>query len=64
MSLPKLPLGSVCPIPPRLPDLDKIEQTEQQRKQNAHDWFIAIFGIVGGGIAGFVSGLIVSLITK
>lgn len=43
---------------------EKAAQEEKEKKQRRHEWAIAIFGVIGGGIMGFVSSLIFWLCTK
>lgn len=35
-----------------------------RKKQNRHDWLIAIFSVLGGAVSGFLTSLIFWLITK
>lgn len=64
MKIPKLPRGSIIPTPPNWNNLLELKENETLRKQYIHDYKIAILGIVGGGITGFISSIIVWLITK
>lgn len=60
----KLPVGSLIPQPRTFPDLEKIEKAEEAKKQRKHDWIIAIFSTISGGIMGLISSIIFWLITK
>lgn len=63
--MPKMATGTV--IPGGLMTSEKIKELKEQeqiRKQHLHDWKIAIFGTLGGGVMGFVTSLIFWLITK
>lgn len=44
--------------------LKSTQEVKNQRKQFRHDWKIAIFGALGGSIAGFITSLIFWLLTK
>ena len=63
MQLPKLPRGSVIPTINFISDTEKIINESKAKKQRRHDYKIAFIGIVGGFISGFLSSMLVYLIT-
>lgn len=64
MDFPKLKLGSVLPTPPNPHTITELKNNDDLAKQHSHDYKIAIISIIGGGVAGFISSMIVWLITK
>lgn len=64
MSGPKIKLGSINPIPNRISEFDEIVKQEELRKQKNHDWKIAIFSTLCGGIMGFITSLTFWLLSK
>jgi hypothetical protein len=64
MQFPSLPKGSIIPNPPIMEDLTDLKENEKLRKQHSHDWKIAIFNVLAGGVAGLITSIIFWLITK
>lgn len=64
LKIPKIASGAWLP-PGVEAYLAKKDAEQRARKQQLrHDWLIAIFGIFGGAVSGFLSSLLFWLITK
>lgn len=62
---PVMATGKVIPGGILTPEkIKELKETERIKKQNAHDWKIAIFSTIGGGVMGFITSLIFWLVTK
>lgn len=64
MQLPSLPRGSVIPNSSSISEIEKIIQENKIKEERIHDYKIAIFSTISGGIAGFISSMLVWLITR
>ena len=64
MKIPNIADGKVLPPGIEL-ELMKQEKEELLRKKSLrHDWMIAIFSVLGGGVMGLISSIIFCLCTK
>lgn len=64
MRIPNIVSGKVIPSGVDL-EIIKQEKENMIRKQSRkHDWIIAIFSVIGGGVMGFLTSLIFWLCTK
>lgn len=61
---PKLAKGTVLPESFLMSELKKAEENKARKMQYRHDWFIAIFGVLGGAIAGFLTSFAFWYLTK
>ncbi|MBQ2775427.1 MAG: hypothetical protein IJF40_06050 [Clostridia bacterium] len=62
--IPQLATGKF--VPPGVDVQIMKEQKEEylRKAQNRHDWLVALFGVVGGGVMGFLASLLFWLIEK
>ena len=56
--IPKLATGQVVPESVLMAELKQAEENKYRKMQYRHDWLIAIFGVFGGAIAGFLTSLL------
>lgn len=56
--------GNVLPYQYYKDKRDREREAKLLKRQFRHDWMIAIFGVVGGAVAGFVTSLIFMLLTS
>lgn len=63
MQLPSLPRGSVIPNFSSISEAEKIIQENKIKEERIHDYKVTILSVIGGGIAGFISSILVWLIT-
>ncbi len=63
---PKIATGKFVPGGTKPIDIQLREAKEKykEKQQRRHDWFIAMFSVIGGGIMGFITSLIFWWITK
>lgn len=64
MKLPPLVKGQVVPYNVQEKQLQDERENSRRKIQYRHDWLIAIFSVVGGGIMGFLTSLIFWICTK
>ena len=62
--IPKIALGKTVPAGIEQTLHKKSEEERIRKEAYRHDWKIAIFGIVGGGIMGLITSFIFGLCTK
>lgn len=60
MKLPSIITGGVVPHYV----YEKSAQEEKEHKQRKHDWRIALFSVLGGGVMGLITSFIFWLCTK
>lgn len=63
---PKIATGKIVPggVAPLNQQIKEAKEKAKEKREFRHDWIIAIFGIVGGGIMGLVTSFIFWLCTK
>lgn len=59
---PKIAHGKVIPYGIIEADLKAEKEKALRKQQYRHDWLIAIFGVLGGGVMGFITSLVFWLI--
>lgn len=64
MQLPNLPRGSIIPQPNLVTNAEKIINENKAKEQRKHDYKVALYGAVCGGIIGLITSLSFWLITK
>ena len=72
MNKPPKPINTLsgiaggCVLPYKVEEQFRREQREKQqlKEQRRHDYMVALFGCVGGGVMGFLTSLLFWLITK
>lgn len=63
MKLPKIVTGEQLPAGVELALAKQAKEEAELRANRRHDWLIASFGVIGGGVMGFIASLIFWLIT-
>lgn len=63
-NIPRLAKGTDMPASLAMLEMKKAEERALRKKQYRHDWLIALFGVLGGSVAGFLTSLIFWLIGK
>ena len=59
--IPRIATGQVVPS---FHNIQQAKEDEKERKQRKHDWRIAIFSVIGGGLMGLLASFIFWLCTK
>ena len=62
--IPKIAIGEIVPAGVEQVLHKKAEEERTRKEAYRHDWKIAIFGIVGGGIMGLITSFILWLCNK
>lgn len=64
VSIPTLATGTVVPRGTGdFEQANKLKEKYLRKAQHRHDWLIASFGVLGGGVMGFLTSLIFWLIS-
>ena len=64
MQFPSLHRGSVIPNFSSISEAEKIIQENKIKEERIHDYKITIFSAIIGGITGFLSSMLVWIITR
>lgn len=62
--IPDIAQGKVVPDIVWMKEMEEAKEKELRKKQFRHDWRIAIFSLLGGGIMGFVTSFVFWIITN
>lgn len=63
MKLPKIVTGSQLPHGVEEVLMNQARIESERRANFRHDWLIALFGVIGGGVMGFLTSLVFWLLT-
>ncbi len=61
---PNLAKGTQIPESAAMYIMDKEERKAERNREFRHDWLIALFSSISGGIVGFLASLVFWLLTK
>lgn len=58
MQIPKMAKGTVIPTSVYVKEMNEAKAKAERKTQFRHDWAIAIFSLIGGGIMGVITSLV------
>lgn len=57
-NIPSIARGAVIPTSIAIKEMEEAKAKALRKQQYRHDWAIAIFGVLGGALAGFITTII------